>query len=54
MNAQLSPFERWMVKSNLKHLQEYGGIKVVVARLKAGGYKRVAAAVKLAHRKASL
>jgi alanine racemase len=41
----LNPFEQWMVKSNLNHLEEYGGLEIVVARLKANGYPHVAEAV---------
>lgn len=49
---ELNPFERWMVKSNLEHLEEYGGLEVAVARLRANGYDRIADAVKAAGEKA--
>jgi hypothetical protein len=42
----LDPFERWMVKSNVDHLEEYGGLEVVCARLTARGYDRIARAVR--------
>ena len=42
----LSPFERWMVKSNVEHLEEYGGLETVCARLTNNGYDRISRAVR--------
>ena len=42
----LSPFERWMAQSNVEHLEEYGGLEAVCARLTANGYDRIARAVR--------
>lgn len=42
----LDAFERWMAKSNVEHLEEYGGLEVVCARLTANGYDRIARAVR--------
>jgi len=41
---KLSAFEKWMVKSNLQYVKAEG-VAAVVARLKANGYSKVAAAV---------
>jgi hypothetical protein len=42
----LDAFERWMVKSSVDHLEEYGGLEVVCARLTAQGYDRISRAVR--------
>ncbi len=44
----LGPFEQWMVKSNMRYIPEEG-VEVVVARLRANGYDRIARAVQQAH-----
>jgi hypothetical protein len=38
---ELDAYERWMVKSNLEYIKTEG-LEVVVARLRANGYNRVA------------
>ncbi len=43
---ELTRFEWWMVNSNVKNLEEYGGLETAVLRLEAQGYPRVAAAVR--------
>jgi len=50
MNTKLTPFEQWMVKSNLAYVAAEG-IDVVVARLRANGYNRVADGVQAAYDK---
>lgn len=45
---KLSPYERWMVRSNLEYAKRVG-IDVVVKRLRANGYIRVAEAVREAY-----
>jgi hypothetical protein len=47
---KLTPYECWMVKSNMNYIKTEG-IDVVVARLRNHGYNRVADAVQEAHRK---
>lgn len=44
MKKKLSPFEQWMVKSNLEHAKTQG-LKSVVNQLRANGYPQIAAAV---------
>lgn len=44
MSETLNPFEIWMVQQNMSYV-DTEGLEVVVSRLKAGGYDRVAAAV---------
>lgn len=46
-SVRLSPYEQWMVRQNLGYAQSEGA-EVVIARLEAGGYSRVASAVKAA------
>jgi hypothetical protein len=41
----LDSFERWMVKRNIYHAG-VEGVDLVVARLEAGGYDRIAEAVR--------
>jgi hypothetical protein len=41
----LDSFERWMVKKNLEHAKT-DGIEVTLMRLEAGGYDRIAEAVR--------
>lgn len=41
MNRELSPFERWMVKYNIRRVKT-DGLKPVVDHLRAQGYNRVA------------
>jgi len=43
----LGPFERWMVKQGVEAVKAEG-VEVVVARLKANGYDRIARAVQQA------
>lgn len=47
MKRQLDPVEKWMVKCNLEYVKAEG-VATVVARLRAQGYERVAAAVEQA------
>jgi len=42
----LNPFEVWMVKQNLGYVKDEG-LEIVVARLRAQGYNRVAEAVEV-------
>jgi len=49
----LSPFERWMVKSNLEHAKTQG-MDFIVSVLRANGYLRVAAAVRLEYLRGEL
>jgi hypothetical protein len=43
--TELTAYELWMVKSNLQYVDR-DGIELVVARLKANGYHRVADGVR--------
>jgi len=47
MTKELSPFERWMVKSNLEHVKTEG-LEKIVNTLRANGYYRIADAVEAA------
>jgi hypothetical protein len=47
MKKLLTPFEKWMVKSNLRTIREKRATaKQIIATLQANGYPRIADAVK--------
>jgi hypothetical protein len=48
IERELDPFERWMVKSNLKTINSGILMTTQVTILKANGYQRIAAAVEKA------
>ena len=48
LNRPLDPVEKWMAEMNLQYV-ENEGIDVVVARLRANGYDRVASVVQDTH-----
>lgn len=45
MKKELSPFECWMVRSNLKTIAAGANPEQIIATLKANGYPRIAEAV---------
>lgn len=45
MTKELSPFEKWMVRSNLKTIEGGESAEKIIATLRANGYIRVAEAV---------
>lgn len=48
MKTELSPFENWMVKSNLKTIQDGTPAEQITAQLELNGYFRIAKAVEQA------
>jgi alanine racemase len=45
MKKELSPFERWMVRSNLQTIEAGADPERIIAILKVNGYPRIAEAV---------